>query len=45
MRKYEKASKNLLKAGTKPVIHTTQLKHDKPECPSAYQANNSKDLQ
>jgi hypothetical protein len=40
----KKATKNLLKAGTKPVNHTTQHKHEKPVCPADYPGHQFRSL-
>jgi hypothetical protein len=44
MRIYEKATKYLLTTGTKPVIHTTQHKHEKSVCPADYTAHQFRSL-
>jgi translation initiation factor 2 gamma subunit (eIF-2gamma) len=40
----KKETKNLLKAGTKPVNHTTQHKHEKPVCPVDYPGHQFRSL-
>jgi hypothetical protein len=44
MCKYEKATKNLLKAVRKPVINTTQHKHEKLVCPADYTGHQFRSL-